>query len=223
MLGSGGEDAPAARLLDDGGVVESASKPSSDSLKPFCPLALPWQPPALQPSLVKIGADLIAEADRLLHPEVLDHHAGDGSLAVEGSLNLSSAVCVGEHDAFGRDGRYLRVRAGVDRQAAVIEAAPSHFAGHNQLLPSIATGQREDRRRDAERSRHRHSGCRLGRRWCVLGPGQCRRLAEQGRQDRPRRQPFRLHGLNSTAKGRIQGGPTVINGQTVNSSRQAFR
>src|SRR5439155_20828437 len=30
-------------------------KPSSDSPKPFWPLALPWQPPELQPSLVKIG------------------------------------------------------------------------------------------------------------------------------------------------------------------------
>ncbi len=39
----------------------SGSKPSRDSLKPFWPLALPWQPPELQPSLVKIGTTWLAK------------------------------------------------------------------------------------------------------------------------------------------------------------------
>ena len=34
---------------------KSGSKPSSDSWKPFCPRALPWHAPALQPARVRIG------------------------------------------------------------------------------------------------------------------------------------------------------------------------
>ena len=37
------------------------SKPSSDSAKPFCPPLLPWQPPALHPTLVKMGTTCVGK------------------------------------------------------------------------------------------------------------------------------------------------------------------
>ena len=54
----------------------SGSKPSSDRRKPFCPLALPWQPPQLQPSLVKIGTIWLAKLIGRFtsHARAVDRH-----------------------------------------------------------------------------------------------------------------------------------------------------
>ena len=57
----GREEAPAAGFLHEGVVVELRLEAEQRQRKPFWPLALPWQPPRLQPSLVKIGTIWLAK------------------------------------------------------------------------------------------------------------------------------------------------------------------
>ena len=54
-IGRGGRKPAAAPFFHQMLVIFAGHEAQERQRKPFCPLALPWQPPALQPSLVKIG------------------------------------------------------------------------------------------------------------------------------------------------------------------------
>ena len=54
-IGVGKRDPATSRFFDQVLVILAQPKPRSESLKPFCPDAFPWQPPPLQPSFVKMG------------------------------------------------------------------------------------------------------------------------------------------------------------------------
>ncbi len=52
---SGREDPPPPSFFQQGQPIGVGSKPKIDSLNPFCPSALPWQPDELQPKRLRIG------------------------------------------------------------------------------------------------------------------------------------------------------------------------
>jgi len=63
----------------------SASNPNNDNAKPFCPRALPWQAPALQPRAVKIGWISSSNFGGTGDGAVIEETAGTGSMTDKSS------------------------------------------------------------------------------------------------------------------------------------------
>ena len=125
-------------------------------MNPFCPDALPWQPPALHPALVKIGTTWF---EKLTGGTTAMSVTVTGTAAVASpSRTRTSALPVppGRDHPLRRNRRDRRVAALVDHPAAVV-AHPivAGHARHEQLLHRIRAHQRHLGRHHPQRCRER--------------------------------------------------------------------
>ena len=132
------------------------STPISDSLNPFWPDALPWQPPLLQPNLLNMRLDVVGKIDGTHHAITLhfDRHA-DRQLVTVGRigrahLDIDSSIAGRNHHAVVNPGDLRIGRTIFHLVRHVGHAAVRAVGGDHQLHAFVGGAQRHRGRFDRQ-------------------------------------------------------------------------